>query len=210
MSKREPGDKLTPAFVKTIKKPGTYGDGRTGHGLSLKVKERAKGGVRKYWNQRIRINGKRRDRGLGSVPVVSLEKAREKAFENARRVHQGEDITKPPPTVPTVKEDYEAMIKDRENGWSPDTKKKWCRAMLRCKPIWDTPVSEVTEYDVTRLLNPLWLTSVTNVPVLAQPVGRDHGPSHQEGTPSFKPRPNEETNDPKARQTAPPCPPQIS
>ena len=166
MSNREPGDKLTPAFVKTIKKPGTYGDGRTGHGLSLKVKERAKGGVRKYWNQRIRINGKRRDRGLGSVPVVSLEKAREKAFENARRVHQGEDITKPPPTVPTVKEDYEAMIKDRENGWSPDTKKKWCRAMLRCKPIWDTPVSEVTEYDVTRLLNPLWLTSVTNVQYL--------------------------------------------
>ena len=154
---------MTHNFVKSVTKPGTYGDGYGGHGLSLVVRKRSKRGVRKSWNQRIRIKSKQRDRGLGSFPVVSLAEARDKAFENARRVHQGQDITKPPPIIPTVEEAYEAMINQRAGIWkNPETQKKWRRAMDRCKPIFSTPVSEVTEDDVTGLLNPLWLAHVTS------------------------------------------------
>ena len=39
-------------------------------------------GGSKSWIQRITIDGKRRDLGLGPFPVISLAKARERAFVN--------------------------------------------------------------------------------------------------------------------------------
>ena len=69
--------KLTANQVKAIKEPGRYGDGL---GLYLSV---APGGS-KNWVQRISIDGKRRDLGLGGYPTVSLAEAR----ENAGRIEQ--------------------------------------------------------------------------------------------------------------------------
>ena len=39
-STRQPGDRLNARFVETVKKPGSYGNGRGGYGLSLDVKKR--------------------------------------------------------------------------------------------------------------------------------------------------------------------------
>ena len=57
--------KLNALSVKTISKPGRHGDG---DGLYLNV---APSGT-KSWVQRIVVNGKRRDIGLGSYSTVSL------------------------------------------------------------------------------------------------------------------------------------------
>ena len=58
--------RLTAAMVRATKEPGLYGDGGT---LYLKV---APGGS-KSWVQRITVNGKRRDIGLGLlVPHIVL------------------------------------------------------------------------------------------------------------------------------------------
>lgn len=89
MSKR-----LTRTLVKSIARPGRYGDGRGGMGLSLLVKRTANGRWSKSWSQRLRINGKIVTVGLGSFPVITLAHAREKALENARRAAQGEEIRK--------------------------------------------------------------------------------------------------------------------
>ena len=76
--------KLSALSVKTISEPGRHGDGE---GLYLNV---AASGT-KSWVQRIVINEKRRDIGLGSYPAVSLAQARSLAAGNRSAVAEGRD-----------------------------------------------------------------------------------------------------------------------
>ena len=157
MSKRKPGSKLTHVFVKSVTDPGRHSDGPGGHGLSLLVKKRSKHGQSKSWVQRIRINGEDHELGLGSFPFVLLAEAREKSFDNHRRVAKGEDIMKPPPTIPTVEEAFEELITARADSWEGKyTEYGWHRLLGFCKNIRSTPVSEVTEDEVIKILAPLW------------------------------------------------------
>ena len=81
---------LSATFVRTIRQPGRYGDGRGGHGLSLLVKPtKIKGRLSKTWAQRIRINGKYTNRGLGSYPAVTLAEARRRALQNKQSIEEG-------------------------------------------------------------------------------------------------------------------------
>ena len=70
-------NKLTALFIKSVSKPGKYHDGG-GTGLYLRVDQ----GGAKFWVQRITVNGKRRELGLGSPPVTTLAHVRETALEN--------------------------------------------------------------------------------------------------------------------------------
>ena len=74
--------KLTVKGIQTLTEPGRYGDGGT---LFLCV---APGGS-KSWVQRVTIDGKRRDIGLGGFPVVSLAIARKRAFDNRVAIAEG-------------------------------------------------------------------------------------------------------------------------
>ncbi|MDE2984315.1 MAG: Arm DNA-binding domain-containing protein [Gemmatimonadota bacterium] len=76
---------LTAAFVRTVGRPGVYGDGRGGRGLSLRVYRTANGRITKTWRQRVRIDGRLTSIGLGPYPEVTLADAREKALDNSRR-----------------------------------------------------------------------------------------------------------------------------
>ena len=73
--------------------PGRYGDGRGGHGLSLLVKPTTTGRLSKTWAQRIRIDGRSHNMGLGSCAVGSLALARARALEN----RQGSEGRRNPP-----------------------------------------------------------------------------------------------------------------
>ena len=70
--------KLTATAVKAARTPGKLHDEQ---GLHLNV---AKGGSRS-WIQRITIDGKRRDIGLGGYPAVSLAQARQKCQDQPER-----------------------------------------------------------------------------------------------------------------------------
>ncbi|MDE0381981.1 MAG: Arm DNA-binding domain-containing protein [Rhodospirillales bacterium] len=72
---------LTSAKAKSLSKPGLHGSGGTTY---LRVKPSGA----KSWIQRVVIDGKRHDIGLGGFLVVNLAKARERAFAN-RRVRAG-------------------------------------------------------------------------------------------------------------------------
>ena len=76
--------RLTALSVKKITKPGKYGDG---HGLYLIVDSSGA----KRWEQRLTVQGRRRDIGLGSISLVSLEEAREIALKNKRLARDGGD-----------------------------------------------------------------------------------------------------------------------
>ena len=149
--------RLTHTFVKSVTRPGRYGDGRGGLGLSLLVKKTAAGGWSKTWSQRLRIDRKIATLGFGSFPVVTLADARKRALDNARRVDQGEDILKPAPIIPTVDEAFDIVIEQRRPSWKGEqTEAVWDLAKRYCKPISSKPVSEVKQKDVIDVLAPIW------------------------------------------------------
>ena len=76
-------------FVKTVNRPGRYGDGRGGFGLSLLVKPTSTGRLSKTWSQRLRVHGRPVNVGLGAYPIVTLAEARRAAVANRREVAQG-------------------------------------------------------------------------------------------------------------------------
>ncbi|MYD00653.1 MAG: DUF4102 domain-containing protein, partial [Gammaproteobacteria bacterium] len=75
---------LSAAFVRTVSRPGVYGDGRGGRGLSLRVHRTLDGRITKTWRQRVRIEGRLTSIGLGPYPEVTLAEARQKALDNSR------------------------------------------------------------------------------------------------------------------------------
>lgn len=75
---------LTAATVRSMSDAGFYGDGQ---GLYLKVDPSGA----KRWIQRMVIQGKRRDIGLGSAALVGLADAREAALQNRKLARSGGD-----------------------------------------------------------------------------------------------------------------------
>ena len=94
---------LTAAFVKGVR----HGGVRKGadrhhdrHGLFLQVMP---GRSSKQWIQRLVIDGKRSDYGLGSYPYMTLGEARLQAFENFKAAHayrRARDRGESPPLPP--------------------------------------------------------------------------------------------------------------
>ena len=80
---RHPHNALAPAFVRSAP-PGHHIDG---NGLYLYVQPT---GARS-WIQRLVIRGKRCELGLGSVALVPLAEAREKAVSNRKLAREGGD-----------------------------------------------------------------------------------------------------------------------
>ena len=146
--------KLTAVKVKSITKPGLHTDGQT---LYLRV---APGGS-KAWVQRVVINRKRHDIGLGGWPVVSLEKARRRAFENRVAISDGRDplAEKRRAKAPTFRLAAERTYETLKPRWrSTKVAKNWWQILERhaFKRIGDLPVNKMGREDVLAVLTPLW------------------------------------------------------
>ena len=76
--------KLTALQVKKVSEAGRYADGNC---LYLYVEDHAS----KRWVLRLVVRGKRRDMGLGSVALVSLEEARDLARRYRKIAREGGD-----------------------------------------------------------------------------------------------------------------------
>ena len=76
--------KLTAAKAKSLTEPGLHGDS---DGLYLNVSRTGS----RSWVQRISINGRRREIGLGPFPSISLARARVLAATNRTAVAEGRD-----------------------------------------------------------------------------------------------------------------------
>ena len=150
--------KLTVAKVKSISKTGRYGDGGT---LFLNV---ALGGS-KSWIQRLTIKGRRHDIGLGPWPVISLQEARERAFENRRAVAHGRDpvVEKKKAisesSIPTFKAVARKYYEENLPRWKPGRHtERWMQVIEKYAfPVFgDVPVDRVGREDVLRMLTPIW------------------------------------------------------
>ena len=148
---------LTAAFVRSINRPGVYGDGRGGRGLSLRVHRTATGRISKTWRQRLRIEGRLTSVGLGPYPEITLAEARQKALDNSRAVLHGGDPRGR--GVPTFAEAAERTIELHRDGWKAGSPlaRQWASTFrLYAAPIMDMPVDRITSADVLRCLSPIW------------------------------------------------------
>ena len=153
--------RLSARFVTTVKEPGRYGDGRGSGGLSLLVRRTTGGDLSKSWAQRIIVDGRARNLGLGTWPHVSLSQAREKCVLNRVARRRG-DLVLPgrKRTIPTFGEALDRVIAIHAAGWTDDgrSEKQW-RASLRDYAMWrlgELPVNRIGTADVMAVLLPIW------------------------------------------------------
>ena len=153
---------LSATFVRTVSRPGRYGDGRGGFGLSLLVKPRDNGRLSKTWSQRLSIDGEPVNVGLGAYPVVTLKEARDKALENRRAVEQGIDprAQRAAARVPTFAAAAEAVIKIHAETWKKGSRSEdnWRHSLgeYAMPKLGRKPVNKITTSDVLAVITPIW------------------------------------------------------
>ena len=149
--------RLSASFVRTVKHPGRYGDGRGGHGLSLLVKPTRSGRLSRTWAQRLSLNGKPFNVGLGSYPVVTLAEARDKALANRRAVSKGMDPRGG--GIPTFGQAAEKVIVLHAENWKGGRNEAQWRQSLGnyvLPKLGRKRVNEITTGDVMAVLTPIW------------------------------------------------------
>ena len=149
--------KITAAEAKSMVEPGRY---RAGETLFLNV---APGGS-KSWVQRITIDGRRRDIGLGGYPLVSLAEAREAAFENRKLARAGGDplAERRRRRTPTFREAARAVHEANKPRWRNDHHiVSWMQTLERhaFPVLGEMPVDRIGREDVLAVLAPIWARS---------------------------------------------------
>ena len=148
--------RLTAAKVRQIREPGKYYDG---NGLFLRVE--ASGSKR--WVQRVTINGKRCEIGLGSGELVTLAEARELASINRKAARAGGDPIadrRRDGAVPTFNDAVQQVYALHEPSWR---NKKHAAQFQTTLEQYVSPVcghkkiSNVTSQDVMTALMPIWI-----------------------------------------------------
>ncbi len=152
--------KLTSVGAKALTKSGRYGDG---DGLYLYISPSGT----KSWVQRIVVNGRRRDIGLGSYSTVGLASARSIAHDNRVAVAEGRDpvaekresAQRCPPTIPTFAQAAACVIELRRPTWSNEKHVAQWESTLATYAhplIGDIAVDAITSADLMNVLTPIW------------------------------------------------------
>ena len=152
---KHPEKALTAAAVRFKAVPGFYADGQ---GLYLKVDPSGA----KRWIQRIVIQGKRRDLGLGSASLVPLAEARDLAIANRRQARSGQDPLVAKRTaqgVPTFESAANTVHKLYEPTWRNEKHgQQWLNTLkAHVFPKFGSKrVHEVSSADIMGALTPIW------------------------------------------------------
>ena len=162
------GKKLTAAFVRSVQRPGIYCDE---HGLILRVKPSGY----KQWIQRLVIDGKRRELGLGPIRLVTLAEAREAALANRKLARSGGDPrTSRRRGVPTFEQAAAKVFEIHRPTWRNGRHVAQWTATLRgfVHPrIGSKPVDRITSADIMALLLPIWNRKPATAKRVRQRIG---------------------------------------
>ena len=146
---------LSAAKVRAVTEPGRYFDGQ---GLFLLVEPSGA----KRWKQRITVQGRRQELGLGPFPVVTLAMAREAALKNRREVRAGVNLKmcrQRTGGVPTFAEVARKVYELRRPGWrNARHAQQWIGTLEQFvfPQIGARAVDDVTVNDVLAVLAPIW------------------------------------------------------
>ena len=151
---------LSDIKVRKLKNPGKHSDGG---GLTLLV---APSGA-KSWVQRVTINGKRHDLGLGSYPAVTLAEARRKALANRALVMAGGNPLAvkrqetAEATMPTFEDLARQHIAENSPAWrNSKHRAQWLSTLetYAFPAIGSVRVNEISRKQVINTLSPIWHT----------------------------------------------------
>ena len=154
--------KLTTTSIAGIDRPGRYS--ADCHGLALLVRKSSRG-LTMSWVQRVRIDDKPTNVGLGPYPLVSIKQAREFAMANALAVLKREPLPygrrRQPVSrrIPTVAEAFEKVIEMRRPIWTGRKMEHDWRASFErhvFSSIGNRKVDAVDTADVLDVLTPIW------------------------------------------------------
>ena len=158
---------LTVKGVAATKEPGLYGDGG---GLYLRIGPTGA----KWWALRTVIRGKRRELGLGSVDLVPLAEAREKATAFRKIARDGGDPASDRKAAAeairkaeqqalmtfeeAAKRVYAALLPTWKNAKHTET--WWATIETYVLPHFGKqPIHTLTSADILKALSPLWTTT---------------------------------------------------
>lgn len=147
--------RLTAATVRSLTAPGFYPDGQ---GLYLKIDN----GGAKRWIQRLVIQGKRRDIGLGSASVKGLADAREEALTNRKLARSGGDplaAKRQSVNVWTFEAAAEKVHELHKPTWrNPKHGAQWLSSLSEhvYPHFGKKRVDTITSADVLAALTPIW------------------------------------------------------
>ena len=152
---------LSAAFIRTVTAHGAYSDG---NGLTLRVDKSGK-----RWVQRVTIDSKRHNIGLGAYPAVPLAKARELAVANAQAIREGRNPIAEKrqareksrrPDKPTFADAASRVIELRRPTWrNVKHAAQWSSTLetYTYPIIGKKPVDEVATADILSVLTPIWV-----------------------------------------------------
>jgi integrase len=162
---------LSATKIKTLTEPGRYIDG---DGLMMEI---APGGSRS-WKLRVRVDGKRRDFGLGSLSIVTLIEAREKAREYRRLIAQGIDPVaekkKEKIVIPTFRAAAEQVHAEHKASWKNGKHQvQWITTLeTYAYPfIGDRLVNDIEGPQIRKALLPIWLSKPETARRVRQRIG---------------------------------------
>lgn len=147
--------RLSAQTVRSLNLPGLHGDG---NGLYLKVDPSGA----KRWIQRIVIEGKRRDLGIGPLSLISLAEARERALENRKLARAGGDplaAKKRSMDVLTFKAAAEKVHQLSKPTWRNEKHgDQWINTLTTYVfPVFGSKrIDAVASADVLAALSPIW------------------------------------------------------
>jgi integrase len=151
---------LSDVKVRKLRNPGRYTDGDT---LYLNVSPSGS----KSWMQRLIIQGRRRDLGLGAYPLVSLAEARGKAIENRALARSGGDPMAVKreerllESLPTFEELAREHIAENLLSWrNVKHRAQWHSSLeTYAFPILGSlKVKDISRIHVKKVLDPIWTT----------------------------------------------------
>jgi len=158
MTKKHPNNELTALKVRKLDIPGRYADGNN---LYLEID---KSGARR-WTLRVTVLGRRRDMGLGGVSTVSLEEARELAYQYKKIARSGGDPILERQKNKGLQTTLIHCAKKVHQINLPTWKnqkfaKQWFSSLEHhvFPAIGKLPISQVTSADILRVLIPIWNT----------------------------------------------------
>lgn len=162
---------LNATKIKALIEPGRYTDG---DGLMLNI---APGGARS-WLLRVRIEGRRRDIGLGSLKVLTLAEAREKAIDFRRQVARGVDPVaerkKVADPVPTFRDAATRVHAEHQAAWKNGKHQAQWMSTLETyafPKLGNRLVDSIEGPIIRDVLAPIWLTKPETARRVRQRIG---------------------------------------
>ena len=157
--------KLNRTIVKGLKEPGLYNDG---FGLYLQISSKGA----KSWIFRYRLDGRRRDLGLGALSLANhLDTVREKASEAKKMVNQGIDpidFKSEKKTIRVKKKESKIQFsqvieqfflsKDQSKYFRTEqTRRRWYFCLTtHASALHRLELKKITTRDVYEMLIPIW------------------------------------------------------